>query len=238
MAHGSGQFPKFIVKPPHGPGQEVDITKPSFTIGRKADNDLRLEDPAVSGYHARVVKVQEVLFLEDLRSTNGTLINDHKVDRKQLQDADMIKIGQYRIIYRVEAANPCTTVSPPVTPDTDETVVFTASAIPDRAPAGPSIGHIRVLSGKTSHSEYRLTKQISVIGAQEDAAIRLTGWFAPRVAAIIAKRSNGYLVTLAEGGKPVFVNQAAVRGQASLAEGDIIEVAGVRMYFSMRGTPA
>lgn len=232
MAQGSTAFPRLIVKSPQGATQEIDLTKPSFTIGRKPDNDLCLEDPAVSGHHARVVKIQEVLFLEDLASTNGTLINDRKIDRKQLQDADIIKIGLYRIIYRQDTAPADTATPQRVTPATDKTVVFTGSAGPDLAPVSQSFGFVRVLSGKTDQAEYRLTKQLSVIGSQEDAAIRLTGWFAPKVAAIIARRPHGYLVTMAEGGKQIFVNDKAVKGQAPLTDGDVIEVAGIKLYFS------
>jgi pSer/pThr/pTyr-binding forkhead associated (FHA) protein len=238
MSHAGATFPRLIVKSPQGLTQEIDITKPSFTIGRKPDNDLCLEDPAVSGHHARVVKIQEVLFLEDLASTNGTLINERKVDRKQLQDADIIKIGLYRIIYRHDTMPVDNPVSPRAAPDTDKTIVSSGSVGPDRAPASQSIGHIRVLSGKSDQAEYRLTKQLSVIGAQEDAVIRLTGWFAPKIAAIIARRATGYVVTMAEGGKQVFVNEKPVKGQAPLADGDVIEVAGVKMYFSMMRTAA
>jgi pSer/pThr/pTyr-binding forkhead associated (FHA) protein len=233
MPHASPAFPRLIVKSPHGAAREIDLTKPAFSIGRKPDNDLCLEDPAVSGHHARVVKIQEVLFLEDLASTNGTFINDRKVDRKQLQDADVIKIGQYRMIYRQETMPADTAITTPAAPDTDKTVVFAGYTAQDSTPVSQSFGLVRVLSGKTDQAEYRLTKQLSVIGAQEDAAIRLTGWFAPPMAAIIARRPHGYLVTMAEGGKQVFLNQKAVKGQAPLADGDVIEVAGVKLYFSM-----
>ncbi|HEX2055654.1 MAG TPA: FHA domain-containing protein [Nitrospiraceae bacterium] len=232
MPHAGKTCPRLIVKSPQGTAEEIELAKPSFKIGRKTDNDLCLEDPAVSGYHAKVVKIQEVLFLEDLASTNGTFINDRKIDRKQLQDADVIKIGLYRMIYRQEPASADMPVSSRATPDTDKTVVFSSSVGTVYPPASQSIGLIRVLSGKTDQTEYRLTKQLSVIGTQEDAVIRLTGWFAPKVAAIIARRPQGYLVTMAEGGKAIFVNDMPVKGQALLNEGDVIDVAGVKLYFS------
>ena len=233
MPQANPAFPRLIVKSPHGATREIDLTKPAFSIGRKPDNDLCLEDPAVSGHHARVVKIQEVLFLEDLASTNGTFINDRKVDRKQLQDADVIKIGVYRMIYRHDITPAETALAARTTPDTDKTVVVTGYTAPDSTPASQSFGLVRVLSGKTDQAEYRLTKQLSVIGSQEDAAIRLTGWFAPKIAAMIARRPQGYLVTMAEGGKQIFLNQKAVKGQAPLADGDVIEVAGVKLYFSV-----
>ena len=66
----------------HGKGsQQIDLTHETVTIGRKADNTLAIEDPAVSGHHARIVKVQAVFFLEDLKSTNGTAINGRLITR-------------------------------------------------------------------------------------------------------------------------------------------------------------
>lgn len=236
MPHTGATFPRLIVKSPQGITKEIEIGRPSFTIGRKPDNDLSLDDPAVSGHHARIVKIQEVLFLEDLASTNGTLVNDRKVDRKQLQDADIIKIGLYRIIYRHDIDSPGFPLPSSTASGTDKTVVFSGSMGADRLQESRIVAVVRVLSGKTDHTEYQLSKQLSVIGAQEDAAIRLTGWFAPKVAAIIGRRANGYIVTMAEGGKQVYVNEQAVKGQASLADGDVIEVAGVKLYISLKET--
>ena len=74
-----------IVKSSQGNTKEIEIASRAFAIGRKSDNDLTLDDPSVSGHHAKIVKIQEVWFLEDLASTNGTFVNEHKIERKQLQ---------------------------------------------------------------------------------------------------------------------------------------------------------
>ena len=72
---------KLLVKL-HGKGsRHIELTHETLTIGRKADNTLAIEDPAVSGHHARIVKVQAVFFLEDLKSTNGTAINGRLITR-------------------------------------------------------------------------------------------------------------------------------------------------------------
>ena len=82
--------------------RQVELTNETFTIGRKADNALVIEDPAVSGHHARIVKVQAVFFLEDLMSTNGTAINGKPITRHQLRDTDVITIGQHRLVFFLE----------------------------------------------------------------------------------------------------------------------------------------
>lgn len=89
----------------HGKGsRHIELTDETLTIGRKADNTLVIEDPAVSGHHARIVKVQAVFFLEGLKSTNGTAINGRPITRHQLRDADVITIGQHRLVFQENAA--------------------------------------------------------------------------------------------------------------------------------------
>ncbi len=84
----------------HGKGaRNIDLIHETLTIGRKADNTLAIEDPAVSGHHARIVKTQAVFFLEDLKSTNGTAINGQPITRRQLRDEDLITVGQHRLSH-------------------------------------------------------------------------------------------------------------------------------------------
>ena len=60
--------------------REVSLDKERFTIGRKAHNDIQIDNLAVSGEHALIVTILNDSFLEDLGSTNGTLVNGK--DRK------------------------------------------------------------------------------------------------------------------------------------------------------------
>ncbi len=226
--------PTLIVKAPHGGTRELQIVCTPFTIGRKHDNDLCLEDPAVSAHHARIVKVQEVLFLEDLSSTNGTFINEQKIDRRQLQDADSIRVGTHRLIFRGEQP---ATADQALTEEnlvTDKTMVVSRSIGSDRPVREEAIGVVEILSGKSGQSQYRLTKHVSLIGAQDDAVITLTGWFAPKTAAIISRRREGYVVSQTESGKRILVNGRPVQGEHLLRNGDVVEVAGLTMRFLLR----
>ena len=67
----------------------VELERDSFTLGRKPDNDLSIEDHTVSSRHAKIIRVQSVYFLEDLKSTNGTAVNGQAIERAQLHDADV-----------------------------------------------------------------------------------------------------------------------------------------------------
>ena len=88
-----------------------------------------------------------------------------------------------------------------------------------------------IRSGKTDRLEYHLTKASSLIGSQEGAAIHLTGWFAPKAAALISNRGSSFSISPSEGAKRLLVNGAAVGAPQALKDGDVIEVAGVSMTF-------
>jgi hypothetical protein len=102
----------------------------------------------------------------------------------------------------------------------------------DRTPEGPTLtAKVLIVAGKTDRLEYPLTKQLNLIGSQGGAVIRLTGWFAPKSAATIARRGHGYSISPSQGAKSLLVNGKDVVGQQDLKDGDQIEVAGVKLTF-------
>ncbi|HKT33650.1 MAG TPA: FHA domain-containing protein [Nitrospira sp.] len=214
---------KLLVKL-HGRGsRSIELTGDSFTIGRKAENDLTIDDHTVSNRHAKILRVQSVYFIEDLKSTNGTVVNGKSVDRTQLHDADVITIGQHRIIFQDSA--PSQTVCESGSSDLDQTMAISGKP-------GPLItAKVVVTSGKTDRLEYHLAKAANLIGSQEGAAIQLTGWFAPKTAALISSRGSGFTISPSQGGKRLLVNGTEVSAPQHLKDGDVIEVAGVSMTF-------
>ena len=78
---------------------EIPLAKERVTIGRRADNDVCLPNPAVSGEHAAVVTILADSFLEDLGSTNGTLVNGKPIAKHFLRDRDQIDIGRQLLVY-------------------------------------------------------------------------------------------------------------------------------------------
>jgi pSer/pThr/pTyr-binding forkhead associated (FHA) protein len=94
------------------------------------------------------------------------------------------------------------------------------------------IGTLTVINGKTNRQHYVLSSKLSVIGKSEMASIRLKRWFAPRVAASIQQREDGYFIIGAGKRSKIRVNDAEVAaGQKELKAGDVIEVAGIRATF-------
>jgi len=84
--------------------REIPLDKERITIGRRPQNDIQIENLAVSGEHACVVTILNDSFLEDLGSTNGTLVNGNPIKKHILQNNDVVEIGKYKMKYVVEAA--------------------------------------------------------------------------------------------------------------------------------------
>ncbi len=79
--------------------QEYALSKERMTLGRKAHNDIVIDNLAVSGNHAAIVTIQNDSFLEDLDSTNGVMVNGMTTKKHFLQNNDLIEIGKYKIKY-------------------------------------------------------------------------------------------------------------------------------------------
>ena len=85
---------KLVLYLPDGTVHDIVLDKERLSIGRRPDNDVCLPYPAVSGEHAAVVNILDDSFLEDLGSTNGTLVNGKPVVKHFLRDNDLIDIGR------------------------------------------------------------------------------------------------------------------------------------------------
>ncbi len=79
--------------------KEYTLAKERTTIGRKPHNDIQIDNLAVSGEHAVVVTILNDSFLEDLGSTNGTLVNGQQIKKHFLQNNDVIELGKYKLKY-------------------------------------------------------------------------------------------------------------------------------------------
>ncbi len=83
--------------------QEVSLSSGTVTIGRQPDNVLRIDNPAVSGYHAKVFSENGHYVLEDAESFNGTYINSHRITKVVLKNGDKALIGKHTIEFNAQA---------------------------------------------------------------------------------------------------------------------------------------
>jgi len=116
--------------------KEIPLSKERTTIGRKAHNDIQIDNLAVSGEHAVIVTILNDSFMEDLGSTNGTLVNGNPVKKHFLQNNDVIELGKYKLKFVQEAgAQPAAAAA-----DFEKTMVLRPSAMKAAAEQAKSAG--------------------------------------------------------------------------------------------------
>ena len=114
--------------------KEIALTKERTTIGRKPHNDIQIDNLAVSGEHAVIVTILQDSFLEDLGSTNGTVVNGQPVKKHFLQNSDIIELGKYKLKYVNEAV-----AGHGKAADFEKTMVLRPGAMKPAAPAAAPI---------------------------------------------------------------------------------------------------
>jgi hypothetical protein len=211
--------------------KEITLNKERMTIGRKASNDVQIDNLAISGEHAAVVTILNDSFLEDLNSTNGTLVNGQPAKKHFLKNGDLIELGKYKLKYVAEQVQHVEAT------DFEKTMVLRPGAIRPAAevsepaaggaaamPVAPVLaGVIQLLNGANAGRELELTKTLTTLGK-------------PGVqVAVIAKRPHGYFITHVEGAQFPVINGQAIDAQAKqLKDHDVIEMAGIKMEFFLK----
>ncbi len=226
---------------------EYQLDGERLTIGRKPENDIQIDNLAVSGKHALIITILDDSFLEDLGSTNGTYVNGKLIKKHALKDGDVIAIGKHELKYVNENASTdddefektmiikpgsasaavaaakaaeqagAGAISPQPTPQT-----AAAQATP---PVGMPLGRLTVLNGPIAGKELELTKALITLGKPGTQV------------AVISRRPQGYFLTHIEsdgdGKRYPLVNGDPIGAKAyQLKDSDLIELAGIKMEFS------
>jgi pSer/pThr/pTyr-binding forkhead associated (FHA) protein len=229
--------------------KEFTLAQDVVTIGRLLDNIVQIDNLAVSGHHAKVYWDQDHYVIEDTNSLNGTYLNNRRISKAPLKDQDVILIGKHTITFSSRWAEGLPAgATQPKTAKVDATAGIkmekatptpTTSPVPAEEPATQAesqdrVGIVQVVDGKTDQKSYSLASKMTVIGKSELASIRLKGFFAPDMAALINRKERKYFIAASEPKIKVKVNGQEIAGQEELNEGDIVEVAGVKMTFGFQ----
>lgn len=219
----------------------VESDKDRITIGRNLQNDIQIDNLAVSSFHARVEKEMGLYFIQDLDSTNGTFVNDQRVSRWGLKDGDAVTVGKHTLVFMVEE-NAADSRPGMRELEMDRTMVLDTrrhrellekNAPQGETPAGtPAL--LQVLAGSTDRPEYELTARLTAIGKDPAAGVRLAGLTAPKIAAFIAHGAEGYMLNPADKPGKLRLNGHPVTASTPLKDGDLLEVGGIRMRFQQR----
>ncbi len=219
---------------------EYDLERERVTIGRKPENDIQIDNLAVSGKHSMIITILDDSFLEDLGSTNGTYVNGKLVRKHALKDGDVISIGKHELRYINESAEEednefeRTMI---IKPGSASAAVAAAQAAESSGAGAVSaqfsgtsvggkkmpLGRLTVLNGPIAGKELELHKALITLGKPGTQV------------AVISRRPHGYFLTHIESksGFPL-VNGSEIGAKAyQLKNSDTIELAGIKMEFSL-----
>jgi predicted component of type VI protein secretion system len=223
---------------------EYNMSKERYTIGRLPDNDVRIDNPTVSGHHSLIINILNDSFLEDLNSTNGTYVNGKLIKKHALQHGDVVTVGKHQLRYvdsdqgdlqddefvrtmvidssdiAAKAAAEGGAVAAAVAEGT------MAEGIPhaERRDAKPlAVAKVQVLNGKFGGREVNLNKAVTTLGRPGAQVIAIT------------RRSDGYNIVQVENSPdrdPPSVNGEILGAQArALRDNDVIQIVGIKMGF-------
>ena len=225
-------MPKILLKFETSFIKEIKLDRPGFTVGRKPENDIILENATVSGHHCRLYEAGGTWFVEDLNSTNGTFINGKKIVKAGLRNNDSVGIVKYSLIFMEDApvAGPANESKPPALEAGPE------PGLP--AQKARVLGGLEVMEGGgDGQKEHDLTNLSTYIGKTSQANIQYKGSglfnIGPDIAAVITKRPDGYYLV------PIKENFARhngnpVTGKILLKNDDIIVIGGTRFRFFVK----
>lgn len=228
---------------------EYMLTMARTTIGRRSSNDIHLDNLAISGDHAVIIKKGNDFYVEDLDSTNGTLVNNESVNTQPtkkhlLKHGDVMEFGKFQLKYLDDTSD--SAAADNSAPAFEKTMLIHPSALKLNKPKSisvaaetqasgkseqatvaelasattPVVGRIQVLNGSSSGRELVLNKALTTLGK---TGVQV---------AVITRRPNGYFITHVEGQVLPIVNGVLTGAQAfSLSDHDVIELAGVKMEF-------
>ncbi len=229
---------------------QYPLTNEYTTIGRTSDNDIYIDNLAVSGHHARILTILNDSFLEDLGSTNGTYVNGKLIKKHPLVDGETISIGKHLLRYTVDdvetgqedgdeesefektmiispsamglPANESATSLPADAQDKIKKELQTSK----KTTAVHRNAMLKIVTGTNAGKELKLTKALTTVGK---AGVQ---------AAAISKRPSGFFLVHIDGGKqnlrPKLNNLEMGTRAEKLEHGDTIEVAGIKLQFIMQ----
>ena len=264
---------KLVLHVPGGGTRDIKLDRDRITIGRRADNDVHLPYPAVSAEHAAIVTVLDDSFLEDLQSTNGTLVNGKRITKHFLRDHDAIDLGRVQLLYLLNDDE----LVEPLAANTEMIAVVPASGVDDGRNASPE-------SDDANHDERQVEHLLAeLMNSDENASVAVeiprlapaptnvqvtkdrrrseatagaylevtSGPNAGQIAsltkrefmlgqsgstkAIVRREGDSFKLVPVDANVVARVNGAPVPPEGvSLAYGDAIEVAGVKLRFGRR----
>jgi len=212
----------------------------NLTIGRRETNDVVIENLAVSGMHAKIDSIDKGFLLTDLKSKNGTFVNNQLVSTHWLGHGDTVNIGKHTLVFTYQEGEerPATSsgsMDKTMVMDTDkyrDMLSSSSGSAAGQTRKETSTGVLSFLAG--GNGEFEIKKKLIKIGKDPSSDIVIGGFMTGKTAFTISKRPNGYYLSYVGGMSKPKVNDLVVKESARLNEFDIIEIGSVKLQFIYR----
>lgn len=216
---------------------EYDLKKgKSMTIGRSQENDIMIDNLAVSGHHAYIMSLGEQFIINDLDSRNGTFVNNKKITSHTLAKGDEITVGKHKLVFGFEEWEK------PASATLDQGLGFATMEIDTREHKKSTAESVVSKKGRSKQAavlsfltkgegNIAITKQLTKIGKSKDADVVIKGFSIGSTAATITRRDDGYYFTYVEGGAKPKINGKKVKDTIKLQKFDTIEIGSYKLQF-------
>jgi len=222
--------------------QEYPLENEETTIGRKPNNTIEIDNLAVSSLHARVLKIGSKTILEDMGSTNGTLVNHRSIRKYVLQYGDIITIGKHSLAFvDIQETEIPNLSDEEAEVDMDKTMIISSvdreAMLLDahKSAIHMPLGAVQIVMGPQAGKSFDLISSITSIGKGDLCKIKVKGFTVGKQAAIITRRPTGYHIAYLEGFSKVRVNGSVIgREPMTLKDGAMIELGDMKMEFFLK----
>ncbi len=231
---------------------EYNMSKERYTVGRLQDNDIRIDNPTISGHHSLIINILNDSFLEDLNSTNGTYVNGRLIKKHALQNGDVVTVGRHQLRFLDGTADEEDEFASTMVIERQaggmeslaKAAALSASMHSDSkagangAPPSPAavrpagsepaakplaIAKVQVLNGSFAGREITLSKALTTLGRPGAQVVAIT------------RRADGYHLVQVENksdkDQPKLNGQELGPQARKLSDNDVIEIIGIKMGF-------
>lgn len=212
-------------------------------IGRSDQNNIVLDESAVSALHAEIEPEPDGFYITDIQSKNGTFVDGELVISRKLHHGNIISIGNYtlKFEYKEDEKRPVETA----TAISEATMMLDTST--HRAKLAKSLSEIGEHKKKTqlqgeiifldgSKNPLPIEKPITTIGKEASCDIPAKGLLVAKISAEILKKQDGFYIKPIAGKFAPKLNYKTVKTEVRLNDFDVIEIGATRLQFHFRLT--
>jgi pSer/pThr/pTyr-binding forkhead associated (FHA) protein len=216
--------------------QSLPVKSNTLNIGRASSNEVIIDNMGVSSHHA-VINIQDnMYFIEDLNSTNGTFLNSQKIDaRQRINPQDSIIIGKHTLKFSEWGESYGSRSSAQNMESNDATVMISKSKVEEitqstQFDSQEKQYYLVIRGDATGVNKLLLTENNYGIGKAKDNEIRLNGWFTAAYIAEIEKIGHSFYITPLKKNK-VKLNDSPINSSTLLSVADKISIKNLFIKF-------